>query len=173
MQKYLCPDSFSRWTVQCIEMIIMQKRNWHTNCECDSTSILPGDEGFITTLYWHIWNLDLRIHDYDGVTNEQSGDGCRSRTWGTKPDLRGPTSIANPTEFAIRGIQGMPVRPTIIVNVGSIVINDFFAFILACSYGHQDIVELLLDYSDKIEVNAADNTGWTTFTSACKNVFFL
>ena len=44
-----------------------------------------------------------------------------------KPDLRGPTSIANPTEFAIRGIQGMPVRPTIIVNVGSIVIDDFFA----------------------------------------------
>ena len=53
-------------------------------------------------------------------------DGCRS-SWGTKPDLRGPTSIANPTEFAIRGIQGMPVRPTIIVNVGSIVIDDFFA----------------------------------------------
>ena len=56
-------------------------------------------------------------------------DGCRS-SWGTKPDLRGPTSIANPTEFAIRGIQGMPVRPTIIVNVGSIVIDDFFQFVI-------------------------------------------
>ena len=38
----------------------------------------------------------------------------------------------------------------------------------ACKGGHADIVELILDYSIKhqIDLNARDNMGWTALTSA-------
>ena len=40
-------------------------------------------------------------------------------------------------------------------------------FMLACNHGHKDVVKLLLDHSEKIELNARDHYGWTALTLAC------
>ena len=42
------------------------------------------------------------------------------------------------------------------------------AFIVACIAGHKDIVELLLNHSDKIDLNAKDNDEWTPWMFACQ-----
>ena len=48
---------------------------------------------------------------------------------------------------------------------------------LACQIGHKDVVQLLLDQSERIELNARDNAGWTALMLACffgrKNVVKL
>ena len=40
----------------------------------------------------------------------------------------------------------------------------------ACEYGRQDVVKLLLDYqgSEKNDLSARDNDGWTLFMITCK-----
>ena len=38
---------------------------------------------------------------------------------------------------------------------------------MACQRGHKDVVQLLLDHSERIELNARDNSGWTAFLKAC------
>ena len=50
------------------------------------------------------------------------------------------------------------------MNTG--VIDGFTAFMIACSKGHKDVVQLLMDHSERIDLNAR-NTGWTAFTMAC------
>ena len=50
------------------------------------------------------------------------------------------------------------------INTG--VIDGFTAFMIACSKGHKDVVQLLMDHSERIDLNAR-NTGWTAFTMAC------
>ena len=35
--------------------------------------------------------------------------------------------------------------------------------------GHKYVVQLLLDHSERIELNARDNFGWTGFMEACYN----
>ena len=39
----------------------------------------------------------------------------------------------------------------------------------ACGNGHKDVVKLLLDHSERIELNARDNEGQTVFMFACGN----
>ena len=41
------------------------------------------------------------------------------------------------------------------------------AFIIACYVGHKDVVQLLLEHSERIELNARANDGWTAFMLAC------
>ena len=47
----------------------------------------------------------------------------------------------------------------------------------ACLNGHKDVVQLLLDHSERVELNARDNIGNTAFIFACygakKNVIQL
>ena len=38
---------------------------------------------------------------------------------------------------------------------------------LACFFGHKNVVKLLLDNSDKIDLNARDNDGVTAYMKAC------
>ena len=41
-------------------------------------------------------------------------------------------------------------------------------FMISCIKGHKDIVQLLLGYSNRIDLNARDNKmGWTAFILAC------
>ena len=40
------------------------------------------------------------------------------------------------------------------------------AFMYACIFGHKDVVQLFLDHSDIIELNAKDNRGWTALIFA-------
>ena len=42
-------------------------------------------------------------------------------------------------------------------------------FIVACYNGHKDVVKLLLDNSERIELNARVNDGWTAAMLACNN----
>ena len=37
----------------------------------------------------------------------------------------------------------------------------------ACNNGHKDVVQLLLDHSDRIDLNATDDRGFTAFLLAC------
>ena len=41
------------------------------------------------------------------------------------------------------------------------------SLILACFYGHKDIVQLLLKHHERIELNAKTNGGTTAFMLAC------
>ena len=43
------------------------------------------------------------------------------------------------------------------------------AFMFACENGHKDVVQLLLEYSGRIELNARTNGGWTALMWACYN----
>ena len=43
------------------------------------------------------------------------------------------------------------------------------ALIFACYRGNKKLVKLLLDYSDKIDLNASDYLGFTVLMSACFN----
>ena len=43
-------------------------------------------------------------------------------------------------------------------------------FMLACSNGNKDVVQLLLNHSNpRIDVNAKANNGWTAFIIACRD----
>ena len=42
-------------------------------------------------------------------------------------------------------------------------------FMIACQFGHKDVVKLLLGHSDRIELNARDRHGYTPFMWACQN----
>ena len=43
----------------------------------------------------------------------------------------------------------------------------------ACVNGHKDVVQLLLDHSDKVELNAKDVNGSTAFILACQQRFLF
>ena len=48
--------------------------------------------------------------------------------------------------------------------------QGFTALMLACSYGHKDVVQLLLDNSKmNIDLNARNDAGCTAFTYAWRN----
>ena len=38
----------------------------------------------------------------------------------------------------------------------------------ACRYGQKDVVQLLLEHSERIELNERNNRGWTALMIACK-----
>ena len=38
---------------------------------------------------------------------------------------------------------------------------------IACEREHKDVVQLLLDHSERIELNGRANDGWTAFMIAC------
>ena len=40
---------------------------------------------------------------------------------------------------------------------------------IACQNGHKDVVKLLLEHSDRIEMNATNSYGSTAFMIACQN----
>ena len=46
--------------------------------------------------------------------------------------------------------------------------NGYTPFIMACYYGHKDLVKLLLDHPERIELNAKVPYGWTGFMFACQ-----
>ena len=39
----------------------------------------------------------------------------------------------------------------------------------ACRFGHKDVVQLFLDYSERIDLKSRSNHGWTAFMLACYN----
>ena len=43
------------------------------------------------------------------------------------------------------------------------------AFMFACENGHKDVVQLLLEYSGRVELNAENEEKWTAFMLACSN----
>ena len=48
--------------------------------------------------------------------------------------------------------------------------DEFTSFMMACCYGHRDVVQLLLDHSEtSIELNATTEDGMTAFMMACDN----
>ena len=53
------------------------------------------------------------------------------------------------------------------IDLNARAINGMTAFMKACSKGHKDVVQLLLDHSNEIELNARISNGMSPFMLAC------